>query len=167
MTLRTVVAVTGVVVVTVYAALMALDALVLDPLAAVPGRSLAEVHAGVEATGGSVGQAVAAVLVVAAVGVALAVLVAVLALQDGLPAPTIAVLHLGLVVLGAFATFLTTFFLGPGVADAFGTAGGTHSPWVAVLAGTSLVALVAIPTVLFTDMVRTLRHARAEALVHG
>jgi hypothetical protein len=163
MTSRTVVAVTGALVVTAYAALLALDALVLDPLAAVPGKSLAQVYAGVDAAGNSVAQDVAAVLVVAGIGVALAVGVAVLALWDGLPAPAIAVLHLGLVVLGAFAAFQSTFFLGIDVADSFGTAGGTHSPWLAVLASTSLAALIAIPTVLFTEMVRTLRRIRADA----
>ncbi len=48
---RMVVSLTGAFVVTAYAAFLALHALVLDPLAAVPGQTLAQIHARVDAIG--------------------------------------------------------------------------------------------------------------------
>ncbi|PZE69643.1 hypothetical protein [Curtobacterium sp. MCBD17_021] len=163
MTARTVVAVTGALVVTAYAALLAVDALVLDPLAAVPGKSLAQVYAGVDAIGMDSRQDVVGVLVTAGIGVALAVAVTVIALWKRMPAPVVAVCHLALLALGAVATFQSGFFLGMDVADAFGVAGGAHGPWAGLLYGTSLAALVAIPAVLVVTMVQTLRRARAAA----
>jgi hypothetical protein len=161
MTSRTVVAVSGTLVVTAYAALLAVNALVLDPLAAVPGKSLPEIYAGVDAIGMDSRQDVVAVLVTAGIGVVLAVTITVIALRKRMPAPVVAVCHLALLALGAVATFQSGFFLGMDVADAFGVSGGAHGPWAGVLYGTSLVALVAIPAVLSVTMVQTLRRARA------
>jgi uncharacterized membrane protein YuzA (DUF378 family) len=163
MNARTVVAVTGAVVVTAYAVLLALDALVLDPLTAVPGRSLSDVYAHVAAAGDSVVQDVSGVLVLALVGVALGVAAAVVGVVGRVPALQVALMHLVVVVLGALATFQSMFFLGFDVADAFATS-GLHSPWVRVLYGTSGLALLAIPTILFVSMVQGLRRARAAAV---
>ncbi|PZE94554.1 hypothetical protein [Curtobacterium sp. MCBD17_008] len=163
MTSKTVVAVSGALVVTAYAALLAVNALVLDPLAAVPGKSLSEIYATVEAMGNSVAQDVVGVLVTAGIGFALAVASAFIGLSDRYSTHVIAVMHLGLVALGALATFQSGFFLGMDVADSFGVSGGAHGMGAAVLYGTSLAALVAIPAVLFLTMVQTLRRARAAA----
>ncbi|OEI68014.1 hypothetical protein [Curtobacterium sp. ER1/6] len=152
---RFVVAVVGVVVVAVYAALLALNALVLDPLAAVPGRSLAQIYARVDAMGSSSTGNVRGVLVVASIGVALAVAAAVVGLAARLPATVIAVLHLGVLAAGALATFQSGFFLGMDVADSFMTDGAAHTIWAGVLHLTSLAALVAIPAVLFATMIQT------------
>ncbi len=100
------------------------------------------------------------VLVTAGIGVLLAVGVAVIGLRRWVPVPVVAVMHLGLLALGAAATFQSGFFLGMDVADAYGVGGGDHGPSGPVLLGTSLVALVAIPVVLLATMVRTLRRAR-------
>jgi hypothetical protein len=161
MTSRTVVAVSGALVVTAYAVLLAVNALVLDPLAAVPGKSLSDVYATVDAMGNSVAQDIVGVLVTAGIGVALAVASACIGLSDRYSTHVIAVMHLGLVALGALATFQSGFFLGMDVADSFGVSGGAHGPWAGVLSGTSLAALVAIPAVLSVTMVRT--RARAAA----
>jgi hypothetical protein len=163
MTSRTVVAVSGTLVVIAYAALLAVNALVLDPLAAVPGKSLPEIYATVDAMGMSSRQDVVGVLVTAGIGVALAVASALIGLSDRYSTHMIAVMHLGLVALGALVTFQSGFFLGMDVADAFAVSGGAHGLWAGVLYGTSLAALVAIPAVLFVTMVQDLRRARAAA----
>ena len=93
MTARTVVAVTGALVVTAYAVLLALDALVLDPLAAVPGKSLAEISARVDAMGNSVQQDVVGVLVIAGLGIALGIGGALVGLRDRIPTHMIAPRH--------------------------------------------------------------------------
>jgi hypothetical protein len=157
---RTVVSLGGVVAVTAYAAFLALHALVLDPLAAVPGRSLAAISARVDAIGMSTTQDVVGVLVTAGIGVALAIGVAVLGIRQRIPASVVAVGHLALLALGAVAVFQSGFFLGMDVADAYGVDGGDHGPSGPVLLGTSLVALVAIPAVLLAAMVQTLRRSR-------
>jgi hypothetical protein len=158
-TTRTVVATTGAIVVAAYAALLALDQLVLDPLTLVPGTSLAAISAGVTAHGNAVVPDVVGVLVLAAVGVALGVGVAVAGLRGALSAHVVAVLHLGVLVLGALATFPASFLFVMDVLDSFPTT-HDHSPWMHVLWLTSLLALVAIPAVLFGAMVRTLRGLR-------
>jgi hypothetical protein len=163
MTSRTVVAVSGALVVTAYAALLAVDALVLDPLAAVPGKSLADVYAGVDAIGMDTRQDVVGVLVTSGIGIALAIAVAVIGIRRSLPVPVVAVLHLAVLAVGAVATFASGFFLGMDVADAFGVSGAAHGPWAGVRYGTSLAALVAIPAVLTVTMVRSLRRARTAA----
>jgi hypothetical protein len=163
MTSRTVVAVSGTLVVTAYAALLAVNALVLDPLAAVPGKSLPEIYATVDAMGMSSRQDVVGVLVTAGIGVVLAVGFAIAAIWKEIPVPVALVCHLALVACGAGAVFQSGFFLGMDVADAFAVSGGAHGLWAGVLYGTSLAALVAIPAVLFVTMVQTLRRARAAA----
>ncbi|WP_420368965.1 hypothetical protein [Curtobacterium sp. L1-20] len=160
---RIVVAVVGVVVVAAYAALLAVNALVLDPLAAVPGQSLEQIYARVD-VGNDVTQDVIGVVVVASIGVVLALTAAVVGLAARLPASVIAVLHLGVLAAGAVATFQSGFWLGMDVADSWPTDGGAHTIWAGVLYVTSLAALVAIPGVLFVTMVRTLGRQRRQQL---
>jgi hypothetical protein len=156
------VSVVGVAVVMAYAGLMALQALVLDPLAAVPGRSLAAILGALEGQGFDVAADVWSVLVTAAVGVLLAVGVAVWGTVDRLDPVISAVLFLALLVFGAPVTFGTGFALGMDVADGFGTDGASHTIWAGVLYGTSLAALVAIPlTLVVTWLRRNGRRGRA------
>jgi hypothetical protein len=159
-TTRTVVAVTGGIVVAAYAALLALDQIVLDPLTLVPGWPLTAIAAEVAAHGNAVALDLVGVLVIAAVGVALGIAVAVAGLRGALPTHVVAVLHLGVLVLGALATFPASFLFVMDVLDSFRTT-EDHSPWMHVLWLTSLLALIAIPAVLFGEMVRTLRGLRA------
>lgn len=156
------VSVVGVVVVAVYAGLMALQALVLDPLAAVPGKSLDAIHGHLERGGFDVAGDIRSVVVTAAVGVLLAVAVAVLGIVQRFEPVVIAVLFLALLVVGAPVTFGTGFALGMDVADGFGTGGASHTIWAGVLYGTSLAALVAIPlTLAVTWLRRNGRRGRA------
>ncbi|WIE75408.1 hypothetical protein [Curtobacterium sp. MCSS17_007] len=161
---RIVVAVVGVVVVAAYAALIAVNALVLDPLAAVPGATLPQIHARVDAAGTSVAGDVRGVVVVAAVGVVLALAASIVGLAARLPATVVAVMHLGVLAAGALATFQSGFWLGTDVADTFPTHGGAHTIWSGVLYMTSLAALVAIPVVLFVATVRTRNTQRRRRL---
>lgn len=145
---RIVVAVVGVLVVALYAALLAVDALVLDPLAAVPGASLAEIHGRLDAQGFHVQTDIVVVIALASVGVVLAAGLSVLLLVTRAPTHVIAAVLLAVVVLGGPASFWGGFALGMDVADGFGTDGGDHTVWAGVLYVTSLVALIAIPVVL-------------------
>lgn len=70
-------AIAGVIAVTGYAGLTALQALVLDPLAAVPGETLARVHALLEGQEFDVTGDIRSVLGSAIIGVTLAALVAI------------------------------------------------------------------------------------------
>jgi hypothetical protein len=162
MTTRTVVAVAGALVVAAYAALLALDQLVLDPLTLVPGRSLAAVYARVAAAGNGPMLDVVGVLVIAGIGVALGIGVAVAGIRGAVPTSVVTVLHLGVLVLGGLATVPATFLLGMDVLDSFAVT-ADHTPWLHVLWTTSLLALAAVPAVLFGEMVRSLRRARAAA----
>ena len=146
--------VAGVAVVTMYAGLMALQALVLDPLAAVPGRSLAAILGHLERQGFDVAADVWTVLVTAAVGVVLAVGVAVWGIVDRLDPVISAVLFLALLAFGAPVTFGTGFALGMDVADGFGTSGAAHTIWAGVLYGTSVLALIGIPVVVGATWLR-------------
>jgi hypothetical protein len=74
---RVLVAIAGVVAVTGYAGLMALRALVLDPLAPVPGETLAQVHAHLGGQDSEVTGDIRSVLGSAIIGVTLAALVAI------------------------------------------------------------------------------------------
>lgn len=135
----------GVLVVTAYAGLMALQALVLDPLEAVPGQTLAQIHTHLSTQGFDVAGDILSVLVAAAIGVVLAVVVAVSSIFLRLKPTMVAVLFLAVLALGAPVTFGTGFALGMDVADAYAVGGESHTVWAGVLYMSSLAALVAIP----------------------
>ncbi|MCS5492720.1 hypothetical protein [Curtobacterium flaccumfaciens] len=155
---RIVVAVVGVLVVTLYAALLTVQQLVLDPLAAVPGTSLGAIHAHLEGQGFDVRGDVVAVLVTAAIGVALAIVVATVTLWRQVEPHFVVAWMLGIIAAGAVPFFVAGFQLGMDVADGYGVSGGAHTAWAGVLYVTSLVALVAIPVVIvFGERRRALR----------
>lgn len=162
---RIVVAVVGVLVVTLYAALLAVQQLVLDPLAAVPGTSLGAIHAHLDGQGFDVRGDIVAVLVTAAIGVALAIVVAAVTLWRRVEPHFVVAWMLGIIAAGAVPFFAAGFQLSMDVADGYGVSGGAHTPWAGVLYVTSLVALVAIPVVIvFGERRRALR-ATSETLV--
>jgi hypothetical protein len=144
---RVLVAIAGVLAVMGYAGLMALQALVLDPLAAVPGETLAQIHVHLEAQAFNVTGDIRSVLGSAVIGVTLAVVVAVWSILRRLNAAVASALFLGVLAFGAPVTFGTGFALGMDVADAYGIGGASHTIWAGVLYITSLTALVAIPLV--------------------
>ncbi|MCS6561733.1 MULTISPECIES: hypothetical protein [Curtobacterium] len=160
---RIVVAVVGVLVVALYAALLAVNALVLDPLAAVPGATLAEIHAELTQQGFHVQTDIVVVIALASVGVVLAAGLSVLLLVTRAPTHVIAAVLLAVVVLGGPASFWSGFALGMDVADGFGTDGGDHTIWAGVLYVTSLVALIAIPVVLVVGQAAHARRAAVRA----
>ena len=99
------VAVIGVCVVAVYAALMATQALVLDPLAAVPGQTLAQIHARLVEAGMDVTGDITNVIISAAVGVALAVAAAVVGVWRRMPPLVMTVVFLAILALGAVVSW--------------------------------------------------------------
>ena len=143
-----VVAGVGVLAVVVYAALLAVQELVLDPLAAVPGTPLATIYAHLDGQGFDVRSDVVGVVVIASIGVVLAIVVAVVTLWRRVEAHFVAVWFLGILAAGAVPAFAAGFQLGMDVADGYGIGGEDHTIWAGVLYVTSLVALVAIPLVL-------------------
>lgn len=136
-----VVAIVGTVVVVAYALVAAVQILVLNPLAAVPGVELSQIYADVAAAGESMDAPL--VLAGLAVGpaVAIALLVRTWRRPDG-EARIVVVQYLALVALGAFGYFWASFGPGMALADTYGISGGDHSPWAAPLQAASGVAFV-------------------------
>ena len=136
------VAMIGVVVVAAYAAWAAVQILVLNPLAAQPGRSLAEIYAEMAAVGET--MPVVRTLVFLALGVVIAVVVAGLSIRSRLDASVTALLFCIVLALGVPAYFIASFGPGMNLADAFWISGGDTSPWAAPLYVVSLLASGAI-----------------------
>jgi hypothetical protein len=150
---RSGVAVVGVGLVTVYAAILLLQSLVFDPLAAVPGQSLAQIHAHLLRDGADVRTDEVVVAVAAAVGAGLAVGAAILGLRQRFPPVVMALMFLVLLAFGAPITFATGFGLGMDVADSYGVSGGDHTLWAPALYLTSVASFVgAVALNLVTEM---------------
>lgn len=136
----------GLVIVAGYAAGGALQVLVWNPLAAVPGATLAEIHAGLARENESL--AAPAVLTWAVIGVILAALVlAGAVVRRTSRVRNVLLLDLLLLVLAAPAHWFAAFPAGMGLADAFAISGGDHAPWGKVLYLVSAVALAALAAV--------------------
>ncbi|WFR67283.1 hypothetical protein P9139_01310 [Curtobacterium flaccumfaciens] len=162
---RIVVVGVGVLAVIVYAALLAVQELVLDPLAAVPGTPLATIYAHLDGQGFDVRSDVVGVVVIASIGVVLAIVVAVVTLWRRAEAHFVAAWFLGVLAAGAVPAFAAGFQLGMDVADGYGISGEDHAIWAGVLYVTSAIALVAIPVVLVVGERRRARHATSATLV--
>ena len=137
--------VTGCLLVVGYAVAGALQALVWNPLAAVPGATLAEIHTAMDQANESL--AAPTVLVWAAIGTSLTAAVLIAALKHSISGKTTAALNLLLLVLAAPSHWMASFAAGMGLADAFGISGGDYAPWGKVLyivSAMSLVALLAV-----------------------
>ena len=141
---RILLAVGGVLLVAAYAALMAVESLVLDPLAAVPGATLGEIHARLASAGEDAGVEIAWVIGTASVGVVLAVAAAIIGLWKRFSLSTMAMIFLAVVAAGAVPAFLDGFRLGMDIADTYGVGGGAHTIWAGVLYLTSLAAAAGI-----------------------
>ncbi|WP_308810256.1 hypothetical protein, partial [Arthrobacter sp. HMWF013] len=125
-----------------YAVAGALQVLVWNPLAAVPGATLAEIHAAMDRANESL--AAPAVLMWAATGPVLAAVVLIAGLRRSISGKTAAALDLLLLVLAAPSHWMASFPAGMGLADAFGISGGDHAPWGKVLYAVSAVSFVAL-----------------------
>jgi hypothetical protein len=126
-----------------YALLAAVQILVWNPLAAVPGAGLAQIYSEVAAAGESMGAG--SVIAFLAVGplASLALMVGVWRRPDR-QARNVAVLYLLLLALGAPATFWASFGPAVALADTYFVSGGDHSPWTVPLYLVSGLAVVAL-----------------------
>lgn len=151
------VAALGTVLVVAYSLLAALQILVLNPLASVPGKNLGQIYAGVAAAGETMGAP--AVITDLLVGPAIAITLLVLRARRRpvQPARSAAIPYLALLVLGAPAYFWASFGPGMSLADTFMIDGYDHSPWAQPLYVTSGLALVALVSVLVSPRASTRR----------
>lgn len=137
-----------------YSAWALVQILVLNPLAAVPGVSLQQIYADVEAAGQSMD--VWLVVTFLAVGplatLAIAVLATIRSVSPWLPS----MVGLALLALGPVAYWWASFAPGMGLADTYLISGGDHSPWAWPLVIVSLLAFVALVAL----GVRGLLHSR-------
>ena len=112
-----------------------------NPLAAVPGATLAEITAHLAATGESF--SVASVLGVLAIGPLLALAPLILSWRTGTGAFAVIAGVLAILAGGAVGYFAASFSPGMSLADAYGISGGDYAPWGRVLMLVSAVALLA------------------------
>lgn len=153
------VAALGTVLVTAYALLGALQILVLNPLAAVPGKTLEQIHAEMALMNESLSAGPP--IIFAVIGVALALLVGLIAApRRDATLPALIGAYLGILVAGTPAYFVASFGPGMALADAFGISGADYSSWSRVLYGVSLLALVALIGVVVFESVRSARAKR-------
>ncbi|MCM0641018.1 hypothetical protein [Cellulomonas wangsupingiae] len=148
MAARTVIALAGSVLVAGYAVLLGVDALVLDPRAAAPWLTPAELEHAL--AGSDWRSARTLVLVAVALGVLLPAVGVVLVARLRPPARAVAAAYLVLLALGGPVGFVVTFATGMTVADELGVSGGVHSSTgvalrvVAVVASCAAVAAVVL-----------------------
>ena len=140
------VAIVGAAAVVAYALLAALQILVWNPQAAVPGAKLDQIYAEVAAAGESMGAGTVIALLAVGPLIALALLGAVGRRPDR-KAKEVGVPFLALLALGAPALFWAE--IGPAVAlaDTYFVSGGDHSPWSVPLylaSGLAVIALVGL-----------------------
>ncbi|MGR2752758.1 hypothetical protein [Agromyces arachidis] len=149
------VALIGFAVIAAYAVLGALQIIVLNPMAAVPGRSLPEIHAAVADAGESLSPV--APIVFAVVGMVLGggVLAYAWAAPIRTPPAVIAAVDLVILVLGAPAHFIAGFSSNLALADAFRISGTDHSGWSSLLLAASGAALVALAVLVVVLAART------------
>jgi hypothetical protein len=149
----------GTLVVIAYAAFAALQILVLNPLAAVPGKTLGRIVDETDAAGQPLGQAYT--IAVLSVGVLLAVVMCVLSATRWSRQPrVIAAVYLGLLAAGAPGYFYASFGPGMSLADTYFITGGDHSPWGAVLYAVSGVSAVALVILAVTSGLRAVAASR-------
>lgn len=128
-----------------YAVVGVFQILVWNPMAAVPGATLDEIHAVMERANESLSAPV--VLVWAATGTLLAAAVLIATLKQSISIKVTTVLYLLLLALGAPSHMMASFPAGMGIADAFATSGGDHAPWGVMLYIVSALAFLALPVV--------------------
>ncbi|MFO7689481.1 MAG: hypothetical protein R6W83_02855 [Cryobacterium sp.] len=145
----------GLAAVAAYAIVGVLQILVFNPLAAVPGATLAEIRA--QMAQADQPLTANAVVTWAITGVLLAVLVLVIAAtRHTLSTELVVAATLVLLVFAAPGHIFVAFLPGMSLADTFMISGGDHAPWGAVLYLVSGLALAAL-------IVLIIRAARAPA----
>lgn len=125
-----------------YAALAAVQILVLNPLAAAPGLTLAEIHGAMSDAGESLGPGM--VLGILGIGVVVAAGIAVSCLVNRTRPIVPAMTFLALLTGGAPAYWVASFGPGMGLADTFAISGADASPWALPLYAVSALAAVGL-----------------------
>lgn len=138
-------------IVILYAVWASIQILILNPLAAVPGKTLEQIRGDLASAGESFAEAY--VIGVLLVGVALAAitLVAIAIWKDATPASA-TLIYCGLLSFGAFGYFWASFGPGMSLADTYGISGGDASPWAVPLYVVSALALVGALVALFASL---------------
>lgn len=126
-----------------YAALALIQILYLNPLAAAPGRTLAEIHRDLAAANEDLGAPVA--FVIMGVGPILAFVILGLMLARRITNPwATALIYLAVLTVGPAAYFVASFGAGMSLADTYGISGADYSPWAGPLYFVSLAAAVSL-----------------------
>ncbi|MFE5308557.1 hypothetical protein [Isoptericola sp. NPDC056605] len=140
-----------------YATVMVLTILVLEPLAAMPGMTQAEIFGTLAAAGWTVVGNVPFLVAWAALGVGLSVAGCAVALRRRVAPDTAVTWQLAVLALGAPAYFWGSFGMGMNLADTFMITGGDHSAVPPVLYAVSGGALVALVVLQVPRVVRRVR----------
>lgn len=130
-----------------YATVMVLTILVLEPLAAMPDLTRAEIFEALAAAGWTAAGTVPFLVVWAALGVGLSVVGCAVALRRRVAPDSALAWQLAVLALGAPAYFWGAFGMGMDLADTFMITGGDHSavpPVLYAVSGWALVALVGL-----------------------
>lgn len=141
----------GALTVLAYALFAALQIQVLNPLATVPGSTLAEIYAAVGRTADTMGWGLMIALLVP--GPLIATSAALSARRGRLSAPAVLMIVLSLLTLGSPVYLAASFPAGMTLADTFFVGGADHSPWALVLHLTSVAALLALAAVVIVRAV--------------
>lgn len=141
MGLTVVVAAVGTALVWGYATLALVQILYLNPLAAAPGRTLAEIHHDLAAANESLGAPMA--FAIMAIGPILAVVILGLTVVRRITNPWVtALIYLAVLTVGPGAYFVASFGAGMSLADTYMIGGADYSPWARPLYFISLAAAV-------------------------
>lgn len=132
----------GFTIIAAYSIAGALQILVWNPLAAVPGATLEAINAQIRQANESLGAPL--VIAWAVIGTVLAAGVLFGSLAQRLSTERAGTLSLLIIVLGAPSYWFASFPAGMGIADTFATSGGDHSPWGMVLCLASALALAVL-----------------------
>ena len=135
------VAVLGTVSVVAYGLLAAVQIMVLNPLAAVPGAGLGQIRADMDAAQETLGAWWVLMTLGPAIAIALLVRVG---KRPELQPRIVASWYLGLLALGTPAYFVASFGPGMALADTYGIGGNDASPWAVPLHVTSVLAVIAL-----------------------
>lgn len=158
------IAVVGTVLVLACATLSAVQILVLNPMAAVPGVSLDQIYQDLAARDESLGVPV--VLLEMGFGVLLAVVLLVLTVRfRDLTSRSVAAGYLILLTLATPAYFWAGFGAGMGLADTYEISGGDYSPWAWPIYLCSAVALTALVVLILVGGLREVRQIPPAATV--
>ncbi|HWM16403.1 MAG TPA: hypothetical protein VNP97_07450 [Microbacterium sp.] len=152
-----VLAAVGTVLVSAYAGLAALQILVLNPLAAAPGRELDQIHADMAAVGETLNAPMTAGVLGIGIGLAIVLFVLIAVRRDATPLAAV-FSYLVLLAFGAPAYFVASFGAGMGLADTYMISGADYSPWARPLYLISFLGLLAALTIGAVDLTR--RHRR-------